>query len=588
VVASSPSAVWVANGNDGTLSRIDPKTRSRRDVKVGNEPASLAFAGREIWTAVLPSPGSHRGGTLRVVSYPFPDSLGNSDPAQPGAFNQLQMLSLTNDGLVTYRRVDGLAGGELVPDLATRLPPPTNGGRTYTFQLRRGIRYSNGQLVRPQDFRRELERVFRQRAFESSLYTGILGGRECEQRPRKCDLSRGVVADNTANTVTFHLAEPDGDFLYKLAFPAADAVPKGVPRGRNTGSTPLPATGPYMTWSFSRDRRWILVRNPRFHVWSADAQPDGFPDRIVLTQYRESQLARQVARVEHGSVDVLPWPGNRYLGRLATRFASQLQSDPVGVTSALAMNTRVPPFDRLEVRRALNYAIDRNRIVQYLGGTLAARATCQILAPTQPGYRPYCPYTVDPSAGGSWTGPDYAEAEKLVQASGTQGMRVRLLINAGDGEVKAGRYVVSVLDQLGYRASLKVLPTGEQYTLMGNPRSHAQIAWNDWSVFFSAAPSEFVNYLSCREFSPKSSNNLNVDEFCRRRIDAQARRASQLLVHDPTAATDAWSRIDHELVDEAPLVPLVNARHVLVLSARVGNYEYHPYWNFLLDQLWVR
>ena len=81
---------------------------------------------------------------------------------------------------------------------------------------------------------------------------------------------------------------------------------------------------------------------------------------------------------------------------------------------------------------------------------------------------------------------------------------------------------------------------------------------------------------------------MNADEFCSHRIDAQVRRASELLAQNQTAGSAAWSRIDRELVHDAPWVPLYNERQVALVSARVGNYEYHPYWNVLLDQLWVR
>jgi peptide/nickel transport system substrate-binding protein len=588
-------AVWVANSHSGTVYRIDAKTGSKRVVEVGYEPTRLAFAGGNIWTTVLPSPASHRGGTLRVVSYPYFASLASIDPAQPTAFSTRQMLSLTNDGLVTYRRTDDLAGEQLVPDLATAFPSLTNGGRTYTFRLRRGIRYSNGELVRPEDFRRGLERVFRQRQhgaypYFGWYYDGILGGTACERRPNKpCDLSRGIVADDTENTVTFHLTKPDGNFLYRLTFSGAYAVPKGAPPSRNIGTKPLPATGPYMTQSFSPGRSLILVRNPRFHEWSPEAQPNGYPARIVLTQYNKRRLGAQLARIEHGSADVLSFPGLRYLKELATRFTSQLHSDPIGLNTVLAMNTRVPPFDRLAVRQALNYAVDRNRIVQYVGGPLSARPTCQLLVPTQPGYRPYCPYTSEPEASGSWTAPDYTRAEKLVQGSGTRGMKVTLLMDPADAStVRVARYVVSVLDHLGYLASLRVMqkPPHDLYSVMSNPKTHAQIGLTGWGEFYSASPSDFVNDLSCGVLSP-GNNNGNIDEFCSPRIDAQARRASALL-EDPAAAADAWSRVDREIVDAAPLVPLFYTRDLVLLSRRVGNYEYHPFWNVLFDQLWVR
>ena len=161
-----------------------------------------------------------------------------------------QMLSVTNDGLVGYRRAGGPAGDTLVPDLATALPAPADGGRTYTFHLRPGIRYSNGTPVRPEDFRHAIERVFASTpGGAAAYYTGIIGAGQCQRTPGHCDLARGIVTNDQADTVTFHLTAPDPEFLYKLAFPFADAVPAGTP-DHQIGPAQLPATGPYMTQSF--------------------------------------------------------------------------------------------------------------------------------------------------------------------------------------------------------------------------------------------------------------------------------------------------------------------------------------------------
>ena len=147
------------------------------------------------------------------------------------------MLSLTNDGLVTYRRAGGLAGAELVPDLATAIPRPTDGGRTYTFQLRSGISYSNGDLVEPDDIRRGIQRVLTpDNGYLASQYTGIVGAQACFEKPNTCDLSRGIVTDRDAGTITFHLTKPDPEFLYKLAFAMASAVPAGTPRAISAAS----------------------------------------------------------------------------------------------------------------------------------------------------------------------------------------------------------------------------------------------------------------------------------------------------------------------------------------------------------------
>ncbi len=126
------------------------------------------------------------------------------------------LLRMTGDGLVASNQVSGLAGAQLVPDLATSLPTPTDGGDTYTFLLRSGIRYSNGRPVQATDFRSTFERDFALGS-PSMGYDGIVGGAQCRKHPKGCDLSRGIVADDAAHTVTFHLTRPDPDFLYKLA-----------------------------------------------------------------------------------------------------------------------------------------------------------------------------------------------------------------------------------------------------------------------------------------------------------------------------------------------------------------------------------
>src|SRR5262249_31832048 len=193
------------------------------------------------------------------------------------------MLSVTNDGLVGYRRVGGPLGDTLVPDLAQALPTPAGHGLTYTFHLRPGLRYSTGAPVQPEDFRRAIERVFglTQMSGAAAIYSGLAGARACDKAPGRCDLARGIVTNDRANTITFHLTAPDPDFLYKLAFSSAAAVPAGTP-GHLVRPSQLPATGPYMTQSFVPGHRWVLVRNPRFRLWSDQAQPSGYPDRIVL------------------------------------------------------------------------------------------------------------------------------------------------------------------------------------------------------------------------------------------------------------------------------------------------------------------
>src|SRR5262249_36553180 len=263
-------------------------------------------------------------------------------------------------------------------------------GKTYTFHLRSGIHYSNGRPVRASDFRYALERGFLGGQPLTPYYEGILGGAACAEHPATCDPRRGVETDDRAGTVTFHLSAADGDFMFKLALPFADAVPRGTPPPRATSA--VPATGPYEIRSYTRtDGKAtgvvVLVRNTEFHEWSAAAQPDGYPDRIV---WRFGVPAdRVVDDVEQGRVDVsLDTPPGDRLQELTTRFPTQVRTfsgaGPAANTIGVFLNTTLPPFDDVRVRRAVNYAYDRGKPVE----GQPARKTCQLIPPNFAGYQP--------------------------------------------------------------------------------------------------------------------------------------------------------------------------------------------------------
>jgi YVTN family beta-propeller protein len=589
-IAYAGGAVWVANSLGGSVVRINPRTGAAQPIHIGNEPAAVTAAGGDVLATVLPSPASHRGGTLTLIANLSPHDRA-TDPALAYTIPMWQILSVTNDGLVGYRRVGGPAGNTLVPDLARALPAPADGGRTYTFRLRPGIRYSTGAPVKPEDFRRAIERDFRLNYLGSGAgwYAGIAGAGQCEQTPSQCDLARGIVTNDKTNEITFYLTAPDPEFLYKLAFPFADAVPAGTP-DRPILPAQLPATGPYLTQSFVPGHSWSLVRNPRFRPWSDLAQPAGYPGRIVLRL--DMAPGPAAGAVEHGRADVLLSPSPAGLPALATRYTSQLHIGPLGSTIGLVLNTRVRPFNVLAARQALNYAIDRSKLIQLIGGPLTAQPACQILAPGLPGYQPYCPYTLNPGPGGVWTAPNLALAEHLVSASGTRGARVTVLTGAFGTKIPdqaTGRYLVSVLDQLGYRASLQVITDWHAYDQrLYDSRQRMQVGWFSWYQDYPA-PADFISpLLTCRSFLPGNPANLNAAEFCNPRIDVQVTEALALEARSPSTAAALWARIDHQIINQAPWVPIYNPRSLVLLSTRVGNYQYDPYWSVLIDQLWVR
>src|SRR5690242_8505345 len=216
--------------------------------------AAAVLAGACGGGSSAPSAGSGggapvNGGTLLAGIPSNPDHL---DGALSATTEGWEILEATNDGLMAFRRAGGGAGSQVVPDLATGLPKITDGGLVYTFHVRPGIRFSPpvNRAVRPSDVKWSIERILKINSPNVSWYTGIVGATAYEAG--KAASVPGIVADDKAMTVSFHLTRPDGTFLEYLALPPAFVYPAGTPaRDISTLSQYRVATGPYMISSYT-------------------------------------------------------------------------------------------------------------------------------------------------------------------------------------------------------------------------------------------------------------------------------------------------------------------------------------------------
>lgn len=585
-IAVGSGSVWVIDEIDDSLSRLDPVTLERREtVTLQTVPQAVAVGIGEgvLWVAGRAPTDVHRGGTLRVV---IEEGLTEIDPALSFDVVGWSILSMTNDGLVAFKRVGGAEGVTLVPNLAATIPLPTDGGRAYTFVLRPGVHYSNGDPVEVEDIKRAIERGFRIDLGTAQFFLDrLVGADRCLQEPAECDLTEGISVDPSANTVTFNLTAPDPDFVHKLALPFAWVVPEGTPPTEGLDMEPIPATGPYMIDAYTPGEVVRLVRNPMFREWSPAARPDGFPDEIVVEGGVGAEAALEA--VLAGDAD---WMGDQpppeRMEEINTRYTAQRHPFALPATFFASLNTRVPPFDDIRVRKAFNLAVDRARVVELLGGPLQAQLTCQVLPPNFPGYRPYCPYTARPDPSGEWTGPDLGRARELVDASGTEGVAVTLWsLRPRFGAV--GSYLTEVLDSLGYRASLEERDDPMEYfNQVNDSRNGVQAGLIGWFTDLPI-PSNMVQLLQCDTYRTADPRNLNASQFCDPGVDAIIEQALDLQLSEPSTANKLWTDVDRRLVDAAPWVPLFNPRSVDVVSKRVGNYQRSPQWGILLDQLWI-
>ena len=524
----------------------------------------------------------HRGGTMRLVAR---SAGGTVDPHINYTLQYWQVYQSLYDGLVAFKKAPGAEGFNKVPDLAEAMPVATNDGKTYVFKLRSGIKFSNGQDLTVKDVVASFQRIFKVSSpTAGGFYSVIVGADKCLAEPATCTLEGGVVGDEAAGTITINLTRPDAEFFDKLALPHAAIVPADSPAS-DVGSAPLPGTGAYYISAYDPNKGMTLERNPNFKVWSEEAQPDGYPD-VVQYDFGLTDEA-EVTAVQNGEADwMFDQPPTDRLGEIGTTYKDQVYLNTLTAWWYAPMNTNIAPFNNEKARQAVNFAIDRNALVNLFGGPVLASPICQVLPPGFPGHVPYCPYTKDP--GEKWSAPDLEKAKALVEESGTKGQKVTIIAEDNAVSKAIGTYMQSVLTDIGYDADVKPISSNIQFTYIQNTNNNVQISITQWYQDYPAA-SDFLNILfGCASFTPGSDSSINIAGFCDKDIQAKMDGALLQGVTDPEGANAVWAEIDRAVTDKAPMAALFTPKHIDFVSKRVGNFQFNSQFYWMITQSWVQ
>ena len=361
-VLATATALWVANARDGTVMRLDPRSGAvTKTIHLGGSPTALVSAAGRVWVTVAPAPQPPPV-TPGTAHFTMQDDFPSLDPALAQTPTSVELFYATCANLVTYPDKPASAGSQIVPEVAETVPTPTDGGRTYTFTIRSGFRFSppSNEAVTAQTFKATIERVVSPQLKSpfASQFSGVAGYHDYVTGNAP-GLS-GVVA--RGDTLTITLSQPDGSFLANLAGGAACAVPIGTPAVPG-GLNDIPSAGPYYVESYSPRQQLVLRRNPNYR----GDRPHHL-DQMVFTIGTDS--ARALAEIEAGTadyaVDGLPRDAGPGLesqygpGSKAARSGHQQYFiSPANGVRILHMNTSRPLFSNVRLRLAVNYAIDR-------------------------------------------------------------------------------------------------------------------------------------------------------------------------------------------------------------------------------------
>lgn len=504
------------------------------------------------------------GGSIRAVVTQYPDHI---DPALSYTAGGWQTLWAVYTPLLTYRHAAGAAGTELVPGLATALPQVSADGRSYRLKLRAGLKYSDATSVKASDFEHTIKRVLYLRSGGSALYMKIEGAKKyVKEHKAGADLS-GIQANDATGQITIRLTAAEGSFSNILAMSFAGLVPDTTPFS-NLDRTPPPGVGPYRLQNVRTNRGYELVKVPGFHV---DGLPQAKLDRIAVE--RVADRRRQTRDTIRNQIDYMSAaPVPEQIAQIRRRFGGKRYQETVfNSTYYYFLNHRVPPFNKKAVRQAVSFAIDKRALARLFGGLL--EPGCNFLPPAIKGYEAVdpCPY------GDARRPPHVGRAKALIRRAGAVGTHVAVYGNDEPESRSIAEYMAGVLNQIGLKASLKIVKGKSYYPTIANSPT-AQIGAVEWFEDFPH-PSNFMFLVDGS--SIQDHNNANLGFVDDKLINSTLEKADRSASIDQVA--HLYAEVDKRLVQEADLIPYGHRKRTLFLSARMdlghGCVVVHPVYN---------
>ena len=566
-VAVGAGSVWVANSGAGTVTRINPNTnRAQATIAVGGSPQALTVADGRVWVTVdaqsiAPNRGRSGGGTLRIVSS---EDVGSMDPALATPISEV-LLYATCAQLVNYPDKAGAASSQLTAEVARSLPTRSGDGRTYTFQIRPGFRFSppSDQPVTAQTFKETIERTLSPRvdSYAAHYLADVVGARA--YMTGQTSHIAGVVA--SGDTLTIRLLAPAPDFLSRIAQPEFCAVPSNTPL---KGARLIPSAGPYYVASYTPKQGVVLARNPNYH--------GSRPHHFARIEFAVGIPARRAfAAIEAGTADYTDlalYPSTTTAARaarLAARYGpgsaaaargrQQYFVNPGSQLDFFFLNTHRTLFSDVRVRQAVNYAIDRRALAR-LGDSflpVPERPTDHYLPPGIPGYRDAHVYP---------TTPNVATARELIREAHAGG-RTAVLYTCDIYPCRQQAQIVKTdLAKIRLRVQITSLPSDKMFAQEATPGAPFDLAWDGWLPDYPD-PQAMLNAI----LENSSNGPTFKDPAYQRKLAAAARLSGPERYR-------TYGELDLDLArNAAPLAAFDNLTSNDFFSPRIGCQTYGVY-----------
>jgi peptide/nickel transport system substrate-binding protein len=511
------------------------------------------------------------GGSITISQTSQPDFM---DPALTYTVNGIEPLWLVYTPLLTYARTgDAEKDSLVIPGLAEDMPTISKDGKTYELTLRKGLKYSDGSPVKATDFEHTVGRVLNLESGGSAFYLGITGAQDYIDAG-KCDGDiKGIDADDKTGKITINLDAPDGSFSNVLAMWFVGLVPGDTPC-KNLTENPPPGVGPYKVTESVPNRQFVLEKNANWPDLGADL-PAGHVDKITTKIIKSAQ--RQAQDVISGELDYMQDPPPADIKpEVKAKYSDRYREITTASTYYMFMNNRTPPFDKKEVRDAVNIGLDKPALARLFAGEVAPG--CSFLPPGQPGYDEALD-TDDCPWGNPNDPPDVEKARQMIKDAGVAGADVTVYGNNDDPTDKVTEAYADQLTKLGFKAKPKILDGGVYFQTIGSAKEAPQTGFANWFQDFPH-PKNFFFLVDGKSIQPTNNQNFgNVD-------DPEITKGIAELNQEPEMTDEVaakWGELNKKLVERAWIVPYGHRKLATFLSERMdfdNCSRFHPvYFN---------
>lgn len=488
-----------------------------------------------------------QGGSMIVT---YKDDVSTLDPAIGYDWQNWSMIKSLFDGLMDYEPGTTILKKDLAEDYTI-----SDDGMTFTFKLHEGVKFHNGREMTAEDVKYSLDRVTNPKTQSPGAgFFGSIKGYDAMTASEATSLEGVGIVDRY--TVKIELSRPDATFLHVMAINFSSIVPKEVVEefGADFGKHPV-GTGAFSLAEWTLGQRLVFARN--MESWNA-----GVPklDQITFEVGQEPVVA--LLRLQRGETDI---PGD---GIPPAKFL-EVKNDPAYKdliieggqlhTGYITMNVKMAPFDNVVVRRAVNMAINKDRIVRIVNGR--AVPANQPLPPSMPGYAPdYKGYAFDP---------EKAKA-MLAEAGFADGFTTELYVYNTDPQPRIAQAIQQDLAAIGINAEIKSLAQANVIAAGGEP-DQAPMIWSGGMAWIADFPDPSNFYGPILGCDGAVQGGWNWSWYCNVELDAKAAEADA--VTDPAMAEkreQMWRDIYLAVMEDAPWVPVFNEQRFTMRSERIG------------------